>query len=281
MKLACADFTFPLLSHDHSLDLIASLGMDGVDIGLFEKRSHLWPSKEFRDTNRRARALRSKLSERGLQCADIFLQCAPDFSEFALNHPQKARRKRAAEWFRKALEYAVEAGSGHLTALPGVEFPGVEKPSDSFHRAVDELAWRVEEAASAGVTFSIEAHVGSLVPSPEKALRLVQSVPGLTLTLDYTHFTRLGMPDKRVEPLCAHASHIHVRGARKDRLQAPFKDNAIDYKRVLAVLKKSGYTGWLGIEYVWIDWEHCNECDNVSETVLFQNLLRKATPRGA
>ncbi len=40
-KLACADFTFPLLPHANALDLIAMLGIKGVDIGLFEDRSHL------------------------------------------------------------------------------------------------------------------------------------------------------------------------------------------------------------------------------------------------
>src|SRR3977135_4120551 len=47
LKLACADFAFPLLPHDRALDLIAMLEFDGVDIGLFEKRSHLWPHKAF------------------------------------------------------------------------------------------------------------------------------------------------------------------------------------------------------------------------------------------
>ena len=46
-KLACADFTFPLLPHDKVLDLIAALELDGVDIGLFEGRSHLWPSSRI------------------------------------------------------------------------------------------------------------------------------------------------------------------------------------------------------------------------------------------
>ena len=27
----------------------------------------------------------------------------------------------------------------------------------------------------------------------------------------------------------------------------------------------------MGIEYVWIDWEHCNEVDNLSETILFRD----------
>jgi sugar phosphate isomerase/epimerase len=106
-------------------------------------------------------------------------------------------------------------------------------------------------------------------------------VPGLTLTLDYTHFTRLGMPDSAVEPLVKHASHFHVRGARKGRLQAPFKENAIDYARVLRAMRASNYKGYLGVEYVWIDWEHCNESDNLSETILFRDFLRSAMKRRA
>ena len=64
-KFACADFTFPLLSHDNVLQLIAMLGFEGVDIGLFEERSHLWPSREFEDVSGSARLLKQKLSDRG------------------------------------------------------------------------------------------------------------------------------------------------------------------------------------------------------------------------
>ena len=39
-------------------------------------------------------------------------------------------------------------------------------------------------------------------------------------------------------------------------------------------MRASGYNGYLGIEYVWIDWEHCNESDNLSETILFRDFLR-------
>ncbi len=82
--------------------------------------------------------------------------------------------------------------------------------------AATSLPGAVQTASAQGITFSIEAHVGSIVPTPASAARLVQSVPGLTLTLDYTHFTRAGLPDQDVEPLIAHASHFHARGARPD-----------------------------------------------------------------
>ena len=65
LKLACADFTFPLLPHDDVLTLIAALGIRGVDIGLFEHRSHLQPSDQFKNVIRSARTLKKKLNPRG------------------------------------------------------------------------------------------------------------------------------------------------------------------------------------------------------------------------
>lgn len=275
-KFACADFTFPLLPHPDVLQLISMLGFDGVDIGLFEERSHLWPSNQFADVSGSARALKQQLTDRGLQAADIFLQMAEDFTPYAINQPDPAQRKKSRDWFLKTLDYAAECECGHVTILPGVHFEA-EPYQDSFSRAAAELAWRVEQAQARHIILGVEAHVGSIVPGPELAEKLVQAVPGLTLTLDYTHFTRLGMPDSAVEPLVKYASHFHVRGACKGRLQERFAKNSIDYRRVLKVMRQNGYAGWIGIEYVWIDWEHCNECDNLSETILFRDFFRELT----
>ncbi len=277
-KLACADFTFPLLPHRQALQLIAMLGFEGVDIGLFEERSHLWPSREFADATRSAQELKRTLDDIGLKPADIFLQMAPDFTSYALNHPEASRRRKARDWFLYALEYANASGCGHITTLPGVHFEE-EAFGDSFTRCVKELSWRVEQARRHEVVFGVEAHVGSLVPTPPQVEDLVRAVPGLTLTLDYTHFTRAGLPDADVEPLLRHASHFHVRGAREGRLQTGFAANTIDYARVETAMDAVGYTSWVGIEYVWIDWEHCNECDNLSETILYRDFFREPDHR--
>ncbi|MEI7552360.1 MAG: sugar phosphate isomerase/epimerase family protein [Verrucomicrobiota bacterium] len=272
-KFACADFTFPLLSHAHALDLIANLGFQGVDLGLFEQRSHRWPSQELRRPAVSGRRLRRTLDERGLKAADVFLQLAPDFTPWAINQPAAGRRRKARDWFQRTLEYAAAAGSRHVTTLPGVVF-AEEGRAASLARAVAELAWRVEQSRAAGLTFGTEAHVGSLAATPEEAAELVRRVPGLTLTLDYTHFTRAGIPDRRIEPLVPAASHVHMRGACRGRLQCNFRQNTIDYPRMLAALQRAGYRGWIGVEYVWLDWEHCNESDNVSETLQLRDFLR-------
>jgi sugar phosphate isomerase/epimerase len=273
-RLACADFTFPLLPHARVLKLIAMLEFEGVDIGLFEGRSHLRPSQEFVAPERSGTALKRQLDGEGLVVTDVFLQMDPDFAPYAINQPDDERRALARDWYARMLDYAAAAGARHVTTLPGVLFE--EEPAEvSRRRAIDELIWRVEMAQGHGLVYGAEPHVGSLVANPTLAAELVASVAGLTLSLDYTHFTRMGIPDSAVEPLTALASHFHVRGARQGRLQASFKENTIDYGRALAALEANGYHGWLGLEYIWIDWEHANECDNLSETILFRDELRR------
>ena len=56
-------------------------------------------------------------------------------------------------------------------------------------------------------------------------------------------------------------------------MQAALKDSAIDFERMVDVLQASGYTGDIGLEVLWIDWEHLNECDTISETILLRDRL--------
>jgi len=272
-KLACADYAFPLLPHDKVLDLIGALGFDAVDIGLFEKRSHIWPSRVLASPVKAGKQLGRQLTDRRLRCADIFLQTDTSFFTFAPNHPEARRRRRAREWFLKTLDYAAACGAKHVTTLPGVLFRE-EKPSNSWDRCCQEMAWRVEQAKQHRIIFGVEAHIGSIIDRPKLALRLMRSVPGLTLTLDCTHFTRAGLPDSAAVPLVRYASHFHARAARKGRVQTSFKENTIDYVRLLDALRRAGFHGYLVVEYVWVDWEHCNEVDNLSETILLRDFLR-------
>lgn len=252
------------------------LGFKAVDIGLFEERSHLWPSREFQNVRRSATNLKEKLDDLGLVASDIYLQTAPDFDVLAANHPDAERRRKARQWFDQTLDYAKICNAHHVSALPGAVFDNVGLEA-SFERCCEEMAWRVERATEAGVPFGIEGHVGSIVPTPDRLEQLLERVPGLNLTLDYTHFAYEGIPDDHVEPLLARTNHLHCRGGRHKRLQCSFKENQIDYDRIVARLRELEYSGFICVEYVWIDWEHCNETDNLSETILFRDALTKAT----
>ena len=277
LRLACADFTFPLLPHNHALQLISMLEIEGVDVGLFENRSHLWPSQEFMDVRRSARHLKKKLDDQGLKAADIFMQMALDYESYAVNQPQASRRRKARDWFLKTLEYAAECGSKHVTILPGVHFKA-EKRSDSLARAVDELNWRVERAKEHYLVYGVEPHVGSLFDRPGQAMEMVKMVPGLTLTLDYSHFTPLGIAEAEVESLIQYASHFHARGACRGSGQTTLTRNTLDYERIFRAMDRYGYRGWIELEYCWAP-DSGLTCDNLSETIRFRDYFRSLTKK--
>ena len=275
MKLACADFAFPLLPFEKSLDLIAMIGVKGADIGLFEGRGSLQPSKELKTPEKRGAALQKTLADRGLKLADLFLQNATDFTSMAINHPEENIRKLVRNAVERTLVYTKAAGGSHTSLLPGVQWPE-ETPAQSLERSATELAWCLERAKSYGITLSIEGHIGSHVATPQLLKRLLQLTPGLTLTLDYGHFIYQNIRQSAVHELIPHASHFHARCGAPERLQTSLKNNKIDFATILQKMKESRYTGWLGLEYVWVDWEHCNEVDNLSETILLRDHLKRS-----
>lgn len=275
LKLAVADYSFPLLEWEKSLTLAREIGMEGVDIGLFAGGSHLRPDKILENPERSAAEVSSVVQAHGLRVADVFGIPGMGFDQSAVNDPDESSRRKSAEYFHRILEFAVRCGASHLTLLPGVHFPQEQK-EDSLKRAGAELEWRAQAAERAGIRCSIEAHLGSIVPTPEEALQLLELAPALTLTLDPSHFIRQGISDERVLPLVSRTSHVHARCAREGRLQAPLRENSIDFKKYLDSLSRHEYSGWITVEYTWQEWERCNEVDIVSETILLRNLLRES-----
>jgi sugar phosphate isomerase/epimerase len=274
MRLATADFGWPLLPHDRVLRLIRLLDIEAVDLGLFAGRSHIRPETVRPDIPMWAGVLKERLERAGLQLADLFVQGAPTFEPMAINHPDRQIQEEVGGLLTDMLELARRLGAPGMTVLPGVRF-GDESWTTAIRRSAEALRWWVDAAAEQGIALSVEGHAGSCVDTPEKLMELLDLTPGLTLTLDYTHFTRAGVPDGEIEPLLAHARHFHCRGAAPGKLQTTFGENTIDYRRVIRRLHELGYGGYFAIEYVWIDWEGCNRTENTCETLLFRDLARE------
>lgn len=85
---------------------------------------------------------------------------------------------------------------------------------------------------------------------PEAARRLLDAVPGLTVTLDHSHFICEGHTDVECEPLLNRTRHLHARGAAPGHLQQPLSNSTIDYVRVAAALAEVGYSGTICLEFV-------------------------------
>lgn len=274
MRFSCSDYTFPLLPRDRRFALVKLLGFTHVDLGLFERTPDLAPSRLLARSGSFIAQLQRDLKSAGLRVADIFLQTGPDPDISAANDPDPTVRAHNRKLFALALELGAALGCRHLTGLPGVFHENSDRSGD-FARAVEEAAWRQHTAAQAGVTYAIEAHLGSICPDVAASRALLRDVPGLSLTLDYGHFVTAGIPSRDIHPLLRFASHIHVRGGAPNRLQTPVSENQIDYAGMTRRLAKQGYSGFLAVEYVYTEWRGCNRTDNITETLLLRRLLEQ------
>lgn len=272
IRFSCSDYTFPLLSPVQRFTLLRLLGFDYVDIGLFERSTDMAPSQLLARSKTFTKKLKCDLENAELRVSDIFLQIGLDPSDSAANDPSVLVRTRNHEIFLRALDLCVDVGCFHITGLPGVWHNGSRGPAD-IALAVDEACWRQNAASNAGVAYAIEPHVGSLCSGIRGTRALLESVPGLTLTLDYGHFVSADISSSAVHTLLPFASHIHVRSGTHNRLQTTVSENKIDFAGMIRRLCKHDYSGFLATEYVWMDWEGCNRTDNVSETLLLRRLL--------
>lgn len=112
------------------------------------------------------------------------------------------------------------------------------------------LREQVEMGAAAGITFALELHVNSPFETLEQAKRLLEVFPELPLVYDPTHFVMQGIPLRETGWLMAHARHVHLRDAAKDRMQVPMGSGEVDFDWLLGTLKERGYQGHVSIEYL-------------------------------
>jgi sugar phosphate isomerase/epimerase len=276
VRLACADDTFRLLRpHRAVLELVSALGVEGVDIFLAGNRSIVRPEDVRGDIAGAAAQISRDVREVGLAVSDVFVIPWTDLETLAPNSPDAEQREASRALFLDMLELAGRVGAPGMTILPGIRWPQ-ESREDSAARASEELGWRAERARSEGLRFSVEPHVGSIVPTPDLAARLVEETPDLEITLDYSHFVRQGLTEEEADALIPFTRHVHVRGATPGRVQASVSESTIDFERMLGALAAGSYDGYLTLEYVWLQWEHCDECDNLAETILLRDRLRAA-----
>ena len=273
MKLGCADFTWPLMTHTDVVRHIAMLGFDGVDLGLMEGRTQVQPGMVRQDVAMWSGVIGERLAAAGLEAADVFFVPSFNLTDLAANNPDPDQRDGGHEAFLDILEFSRRIGAPGMTMNGGIPLEG-QSTSDSMRLSASELTRRVEAAAEHDIEVRVEASVNSNTPTPEMALELVDAVPGLKLTIDYCHFVYQDIPESDVHPLLEHAAHFQCRGAAPGRMQVNFQENAIDYRGVLERLMALGYDAYFSIEYVWIDVWDCNRTENTMETIQFRDFVK-------
>jgi sugar phosphate isomerase/epimerase len=181
-------------------------------------------------------ALRRVATDHGLALIGVGVH-----NDFGLREAtwRQAEIAKVKHWIEVAEQLGapqVRVFAGHPQGPPAERWP-------AMIAALREVA---EFAAAAGVRLGLENHNhGAFTKTAADQLRVLDEVghPALRLLLDTGNFLD-GWPSvERVAPL---AAHVHAKYWQADARGA---EPSIDYPRLLAILRRAGYAGWLSFEY--------------------------------
>ncbi len=268
IKLGCHKWTFPAATCLEAARLIRALDLDYMDLG---NAIDLDPSYIAQYPLEEAERFRRIAAKTGIHFVDCFPQWRPD--DFSNNSPDpnllSSIRRTWAGFFR----FAAAIGLRGITLSPGCYWPG-EPATASFERGADELRWAVAEARGHELHLRIEPHIQSVTWTPELAVEMCHRVPGLSLTIDHSHFTFHGIPYEQIAATHPYGTHWHARQARPGEAQCRFHDGAIPFERIVDDLRTQGYDGIICFEYVHSSWMAQDRVDCVTETIQLRDQLQ-------
>lgn len=271
---ACADYSWPKLTHDTALALIRGMGFTHVDLGAFYDATHIKPEEIIKDVDGSVKHAADLLEKYELEVGDVFLIPGIDFETRAPNNQHPDQIADAINMFTKICEFTSKLGGSGVTVLPGNPRDG-EHAEEAIGRSVKTLKNYVGIADSFGLEVSFEPHNKSCTPSPALAAQLVELVDGLKITLDSGHFEYANHPVSSYGDMFKHVRHVQLRGAASGNMQAIFPENTTDFAMMIDKLFAGGYEGGFACEYVWTPGWECRRVDNVSETVLLFDHVKK------
>lgn len=263
MRLAGHTMGTPEYTVPEAVDLFARLGLEGIEaICHDEYRSAIRtdiPASALRE-------LRQRAEGQGFRFAAI----TPYATDLNSPDPQVAAAHQ--DLLLRAIEIAHALGAGCIRTYAGRETGGAGR-GERLRRLVDAVRGPAEVAAKAGVRLGFENHFNTLGDSAKGTVEVVRAVnhPAVGIVYDQGNLTMLRAEDHREAiPLQApYLIHVHVKDLSfKDKppettsgaveaLPAEAKptisrvvgEGILPWPEIIAELKRTGYDGWLSIEY--------------------------------
>jgi hydroxypyruvate isomerase len=163
------------------------------------------------------------------------------------------RRQAFRENVPVALELAGRIGCSRLNALVGLRRPDLD-PAAQLEVARENIAWAAELARAQGAEILIEPiniydNGPVLLDTSAKGIDLIESVGAGNVKLQYDvyHMQRMeGNLSDTITRLLPRIGHVQV--ADPPARGEP-GTGELNYGFILGLLERSGYEGWIGLEY--------------------------------
>lgn len=260
-------WTFARCTVAEAAGIIRALGLDHMDLGNVADFDPAYIADHLADEAARLNRIKA---QHGLTFVDAFPHVGLPYS---LNNPDPEARAAHRRTLTAFMDFAVAIGLAGVTVSPGRYWPG-QTPAADFERGAEELRYLVAAGQRRGLFTRIEPHIESVTWTPDLTLAMLAAVPGLSLTLDYSHFVMHALPADQIARLDPHATHWHARQAAPGQAQARAAHGTIDFAGIIGGLKARDYQGTVTLEYVHGDWMGMDRLDCLTETVVLRDQLR-------
>lgn len=147
------------------------------------------------------------------------------------------------ETIRKWLDVAQRLGAGHIRVFGGAVPKGATE-DQAVAWAVETLKRCAEEAGKKGITLGVEDD-GGITTNADRTVEIVKKTdsPWAAINLDVGNF-----PDNayaQIEMCAPYATNVHF----KSHVHIDGQSQPADWARILRILGKAGYRGYLALEY--------------------------------
>jgi len=267
IRLAGAAWSWVGATLDESATIYRALGIDALDL-IAIPGTRLDTYTIAADPTKQARII-SKL---GIGLSNLLMFFGTNFHDRALNSIDPAIRSKNLDTFRRMLEFCAAAGFYSITVLPGVDQPSISR-NESLKHAAAELNRLNGLAREFGVLLVYEPHVQSILENPKDVLEFARENNDVKLVIDYSHAVSLGYSTSELDPLVPFGGHVHLRQAAPDKIQARWDEGSIDFPALVSLLKKTGYEGYLTLEYEHDKFWNMDRCDVMTETIKMRDVV--------
>jgi len=266
LEFACHTWAFNDLTLPEALGTIARLGFRYVDIG---SGANLNTQRAAENPRGAAAEIRDDLDLFDLKISDLYLMLP------RISLADEDKRQREIELFKALVPFAVALGTPGITLSAGLAHPAED--DEAHDRTVAALREMVKAGAAMRLRVSIEPHLDSMAQTPEQALKFVNDVPGLSLTLDWAQMVCQDVFHDDILTLLPHTQHIQLRQAARAQLQTPFDRGRIDVKKVVRDVLAADYKGVISVEYMNTPgWHGMVAVNAIQESARMRDELRAA-----
>lgn len=228
MFVACSTLCFARYSLDQALRSIAELGFGKADIAIHECGPHLRPSQVAADVHLAAQTIRI-----GPGLAPAAFSVVIEASD-----PTEYQRQ-----FKAVCRLAC------LSTVPVLSLPA-SPAGCGLDAEVERLKKLVPISEQEGVLLAVPTEMGTVTEDPSACAELCQRVPGLSLTLDPSHFIAGQKEARDFDGLYPYVRHVRLRdtGRGPNQFQVRVGQGEVEYGRIVSQLARHRYDRLLTVE---------------------------------